>query len=119
MVTATSTVETAMTETAPRTWPPALTGPTDGMVRAGGAGTGGRGAGGDVDVIGGDDSGDGEGAGSPVERGRTMVTRFGRCRDVGVGTGVGLAAGAGVAAGVGDGDRSRQRSSSWCASDCR
>src|SRR4029077_12549052 len=101
MVIATSTVETAMTETAPRTWPPVLTGPTEGTVRAGGAGTGGR--------------GDGEDAGSPVERGRMTVTPVGRCLDVGVG----LAAGAGVAVGVGDGDRSRQRSSSWCSSECR
>lgn len=112
MVTATSTVDTAMTETAPRTWPPVLTGPTEGIVSAGGAGTGGRGACGDIDVVGGEDSGDGEDAGGPVERGRAMVTL-----DVGAGTGVWLAAGAGVA--VGDGDRSRQRSSWWSSSDCR
>jgi hypothetical protein len=118
MVMATSTVDTAMKETAPRTWPPALTGPTEGTVSAGGAGTGGRGACGDIDVVGRDDSGDGEDAGSPVERGRTTVTRFGPCRDVGAGAGVGLAAGAGVAVGFGEGDGSRQRPSSRCSSEC-
>lgn len=115
MVIATSTVETAMMETAFRTWPLAVTGPVAGMVKAGGAGTGGRGAGGGITVVGGDDTGDGECVGRPFGCGGTAVTRAGCFRDVEVGVRVGAAVGAGVGAGVEDG--SQQRSWSRRSSD--
>jgi hypothetical protein len=117
MVIATSTVETAMMETAPRTWPLAVTGPVEGMVKAGGAGTGGRGAGGDVTVVDGDGAGDGEGVEFPFRRGGTALTRAGCFRDVGSGVGVEAGVAAGVAVGVDEG--SQQRSWSRRSSDSR
>jgi hypothetical protein len=121
MVIATRTVETAMMETAFRTWPLAMTGPVEGMVKAGGAGTGGRGTGGGVTVVDGVDAGDGEDVDCPCGRGETALTRAGCCRDVGAGVGAGALVGAGVGAGVAVGldDGSQQPSWSRRTSDSR
>jgi hypothetical protein len=103
MVATTRTVESAITSTAPRTGPPALTGLIDGMVRAGGASTGGRWAGEDVgDPLAGDaaDVADEADVDSPCQREGTTSTGRGR-RGVRVGTCFGAAVGAGAGVGVG------------------
>jgi hypothetical protein len=108
IVVATRTVESAITETVPAPAPLEVTGLTGGIVKAGGARTGGREPAGSprpVVELGGDG-----GVAEPLGCGAATLAAVGRGRGVGDGVRFGTAVGAGVSVGRGDGDPLQHRS---------